>query len=105
MDLNLLILRTKDIEELKSFYSNLLNVNFEEHLDHGPRHYGAKVGNTYLEIYQTRKEQRQLDGLGFSLSSLEFKANVSEEFILERSENNIKLKDPDGRLVFLERKD
>ncbi len=104
---NLTILRSNKVEQLVTFYSRLLEVNFDEHTDHGPTHHGTQVGDVYLEIYRTKNLQGQLDGIGFAMSELE-KAleRVGKEHLhqsIQRNGNNISamLKDPDGRIVFL----
>lgn len=105
--LNLVVLRSKDIEGLRSFYSKLLSAEFEEHTDHGPRHYGTQIGETYLEIYTTKQTQGQLDSVGFGTDGLEATIErVGREYIHRPAADTPQgraatLKDPDGRLVFL----
>ncbi len=102
-----LILRSRDIETLREFYTSLLNTPFEEQTDHGPRHYGAQVGEVYLELYPTKQEQRPLDGLGFSVRNLEAAlANIDQKYIRRQGENTqfgkrATLTDPDGRFLYV----
>ncbi|MDP3640250.1 MAG: hypothetical protein Q8R53_03550 [Nanoarchaeota archaeon] len=105
--LTLLILRSHDIETLREFYTSFLDTPFEEHTDHGPRHYGAQVGEVYLELYPTKQEQRPLDGIGFSVSNLEAAlANIDQKYIRHRGEDTpfgkqATLTDPDGRFLYI----
>ncbi len=106
-NINLLVLRSSDIEKLKNFYEKLLEVKFESHTDHGPLHYGALIGSVLLELYSTKKELLQLDSPGFSVSGLEnVIARVEPKYVHKQSYDSdfgrmAILKDPDNRLVFL----
>ncbi len=108
--LNLLILRTGNQERLKNFYQDLFDKHFELHTDHGPRHYGARFGEVYIEIYQTSKELKQLDGLGFVVENLEeFLKKVDKENIHKKiqsalDERSAIIRDPDNRLIYLTEK-
>ncbi|HLC98128.1 MAG TPA: VOC family protein [Candidatus Nanoarchaeia archaeon] len=103
----LLILRSQNLEALLDFYTSLLAISFEEHTDHGPQHYGAQVGEVYLELYPTKQEQRPLDGLGFSVSNLEAAlANIDQKYIRRQGEDTpfgkrATLTDPDGRFLYV----
>lgn len=73
MKLNLLVLRTKDIELLKSQYA-LLGFNFEYHRHgNGPMHFSAETDGFVLEIYPLIKSMEKADNslrLGFSVKNL-----------------------------------
>lgn len=105
--INLLILRTHNLEKLRIFYEGIFNVVFEEHLDHGPRHYGAKFDESYIEIYPTSKEQGQLDGFGMNVENIEtLLRRVSKEDLHRSLESSPKgrsaiIRDPDNRLIYL----
>lgn len=74
MQVKLIVLRTANMEELVKFYT-LLGMEFEYH-KHGtsPYHYGAKAGETIIEIYPLAKHQTAADThlrLGFSVTNFE----------------------------------
>ncbi|MBI4918459.1 glyoxalase/bleomycin resistance/extradiol dioxygenase family protein [archaeon] len=105
--LNLLILRSQNVDLLRDFYQTLLQVSFEQHTDHGPVHYGMQVGSVYLEIYPTKKELAQLDSPGFSVKNLdEIIARVEAKYLHKAPVDSsfgrfAIIKDPDNRLVHL----
>lgn len=105
--LNLVVLRTNQIKHLKEFYENLLELKFEKHLDHGPMHYGASLGDVYFEIYPTQKELGQLDSPGFIVENLDkIISNLEKEHLHKEPKNTqfgriAIIKDPDNRLVYL----
>ena len=106
MTLNLVVLRSADINRTTAFYSAVLGLEFEQHADHGPLHYGAQVGPVYMEIYPTKKQQIQLDSVGFQVTGLQHIVDNNEEAVYHKVEvregkRRVTLKDPDGRLVFL----
>lgn len=97
--LNLLVLRCRDMEASKVFYSEL-GVEFRsERHGAGPQHYAAELGSFVLELYPLRKSDN-LDNsrLGFSYGCLaDVSANVRAA--------NIPIVDPvqslNGRLVLV----
>ena len=105
--INLIILRTQNLDRLKNFYEKLLDTKFDEHTDHGPIHYGSKFGEVYLEIYPTKKNIAQLDGLGFKVSDLEATLKCVDRKNIHKEIENTDLgltaiiKDPDNRLIYL----
>lgn len=76
MLLNLLVIKTKDIEQLTKFYS-LLGLEFEYHKHgNGQFHYSAEISNLIFEIYPLNGSQAQPDKttrLGFKIENLEQK--------------------------------
>jgi lactoylglutathione lyase len=53
--LTLLVLRCRDLQQSRRFYSALgLELTAEKHGD-GPIHYSSKLGSTVLELYPTSK--------------------------------------------------
>jgi len=108
--LNLVVLRTKDKARLKDFYQGIFNVEFDEHEDHCSRHYGVRVGEVYLEVYQTKSEMGQLDGLGFEVRDLEISLGLAgNDYVQKEIESTpvgrvAMLKDPDGRVIYLSEK-
>lgn len=73
MKLNLLVIRTKDIEVLKSQYE-LLGIVFEYHKHgKGPYHYAAELKDCVFEIYPLTKSMTKADGslrLGFDVENV-----------------------------------
>ena len=74
MDIQLLVLRTRDVKRLADFYS-LFGLIFEYH-KHGnsPFHYSAVMGQTVLEIYPLTKSQTEPDKnlrLGFGIDNFD----------------------------------
>ena len=74
MEFRLIVIRTKELERLASFYS-LFGLSFEYH-KHGnsPFHYSAKINNLIIEIYPLAKNQIELDQnlrLGFAINNFE----------------------------------
>lgn len=73
IQLNLLVLRTTQLERLKEQYE-AIGLDFEYHRHgKGPFHYSAYVGGCVLEIYPLKKEQEEADAnlrLGFALENL-----------------------------------
>ena len=85
IELNLLVLRCRDIEVTRQFYEQLLGINFtlEQH-GQGLPHYASILGNGLVwELYPTQ-ESPDKTRLGFKL-----KGNYVSYVV----------KDPDGRSV------
>lgn len=74
MKLNLLVIRSNNINELSKFYSKL-GIEFEYHKHgNGPYHYSGKLGNIIFEIYPLSKGQEIPDKflrIGFEVNNLE----------------------------------
>lgn len=115
MQLNLFVLRTKDIHHLSRFYQNL-GMSFEYHQHgNGPMHYSSKIGETVFEIYPFLKNQTVADyslRLGFAVEKLdELIRNLKKEKITivknptftEWGYHAI-IKDSDGRKIELTQK-
>lgn len=54
-DLDLLVLRSSDIDAARRFYEALGLVWREEQHEGGPKHYSCRLGATLFELYPTRK--------------------------------------------------
>ena len=66
--LNLLVLRSQDIDRLSKFYT-LLGMNFERHRHGaGPEHYSSEDAGIVLEIYPTKHDDRGSSPLRFGFS-------------------------------------
>jgi lactoylglutathione lyase len=71
--LNLVVLRSPDIERAVQFYRSL-GLSFEQHRHgNGPEHYAAEMGNMVFEIYPRRNEGDNTNAvrIGFRVQSLE----------------------------------
>jgi catechol 2,3-dioxygenase-like lactoylglutathione lyase family enzyme len=109
LDLNLLVLRCRDVELTRRFYAKLGLVFAEEQHGTGPRHYAWEKDRFVLELYQATAGQPPDNvRLGFSTPSL---ADVSgairhdpEVTMLKPPHTTVDrlallLQDPDGRKV------
>jgi lactoylglutathione lyase len=72
VSLNLVVIRSRDIESAVRFYSQLgLRFHRQQH-DGGPEHYSTQIGNTVFEIYPLSRQGASTIGvrLGFVVDSL-----------------------------------
>ena len=91
MHLNLLVLRCRDIEATRPFYTQLgLTFTREQH-GSGPVHYSTYLGGLLLELYPTNGEPDNVR-LGFSIPPA-----LLTQFNLTDHGN----RDPDGRVLVL----
>lgn len=110
--LTLLVLKTRQVEQLRRFYQ-ILGIEFvEEQHGTGPIHFAGRVGNTVLEVYPLPDESTPIDAatrLGFVVENL---ADVVRrlQYIGAKIIAPLKdtgegfravVKDPDGRSVEL----
>jgi len=108
--LNTLILRSNNLDNLRTFYENIFQLEFEKHTDHGPVHYGSQLGDLYFELYPTKNQQKQLDGIGFQVTSIvDILSNLEDlqihKYPLRTNYGlSASITDPDGRLVLLTEK-
>jgi catechol 2,3-dioxygenase-like lactoylglutathione lyase family enzyme len=107
MNLNLLVLRTPKLDEMRKFYS-LLGTHFvDEQHGNGPAHCSAKLDNgTILELYPCAHGMLPDAGLrlGFTVDSLEQTLNIIEQRVpLKKLDCGVcaLITDPDGRKVEL----
>ncbi len=74
MVLNLIVLRSLDMEDLAQFYSALFDRPLEKHRHgSGPEHFGTELGNLVFEIYPKRSESDDTTSvrLGFLVEDVE----------------------------------
>ena len=113
--LNLLVIRSNDMEALATFYS-LLGFNFEYHQHgKGPFHYAAERDGLVLEIYPETSKFLTTRGLrlGFGVNNLDAVLNKIEAKggrIIQPLQNTeygetAIVADPDGRKVELKERD
>jgi catechol 2,3-dioxygenase-like lactoylglutathione lyase family enzyme len=105
--LNLLVLRTPNLEDLKRFYS-ALGAHFEsERHGNGPEHYAATLDNDLvLELYPTEDGATPDPGLrlGLSVADLEEALRSLGQTVAPRQTQwglHALIRDPDGRTVEL----
>ncbi len=74
MKINLIVIRTNDIDKLADFYQKLgITFHYHQH-GKGPFHYAAELASTVFEIYPLLKNQEKPDSsfrLGFEVESLD----------------------------------
>ncbi len=80
MQLNLLVLRCKNIVISKNFYEKLLGLKFiKEQHGKGAVHFSAYVGKTVLELYPlTKSEEVENIRLGFTLELEDVENHLKE---------------------------
>lgn len=74
MKINLIVIRTKNIDQLANFYQKLsISFDYHRHVK-GPFHYSAELGGTIFEIYPFLKNQVKPNHslrLGFEVEKLD----------------------------------
>lgn len=101
-----LVLRSPDIDRLRTFYETIGLQFKEEKHDEGPMHYSCDLGQVTLELYPTKGNADSVS-IGLTYSSLETVLLDFEPKCIEKQpfiSNNTRtawLRDPDGRLVQL----
>ena len=112
MTLNLLVIRTKNIETLSNFYNKLgLTFTYHRH-GKGPYHYSAELGELVFEIYPLLKNKTEADAslrLGFLVENLDELIAILKEEGVEIIQMPLKtewgtvaiIKDLDGRKIEL----
>jgi hypothetical protein len=110
--LSLLVLKTRQIDLLRDFYTTL-GIDFtEEQHGKGPVHYAGKVGEVVIEIYPLPAEETWPDKttrLGFTVANLGLTLEALEAIGTRvvtkphRTEWGLRavVRDPDGRAVDL----
>lgn len=104
MEINLLVLRCRELEASKRFYE-LLGFGFvrEKHGD-GPLHYSSQDAGFVFELYPLRENEQACNSrVGFSVKDIQ--QVLSQVAITSQHEFNGKqiyiVRDPDGRSVEL----
>lgn len=92
MTLDLLVLRCRDIEKTRAFYTQLGLIFEREQHGNSPVHYSAHIGSMLLELYPATGEPDNVR-LGFVVSSA-----ILAHFGMS---NHGVIRDPDGRGVEL----
>jgi len=107
MKVNLLVIRTLKLEEMRRFYS-ALGANFEkEKHANGPEHYAAVLSDNFvLELYPCINEAEPVSGLwlGFRVDDLEkILRSLGQSVKIRRVQQGLSafVQDPEGRTVEL----
>jgi hypothetical protein len=101
-NLNLLVLRCKDIDKSREFYEKLSFCFIEEQHGKGPIHYSTMIGSLVLELYPLGKSNIDNVRLGFTIDNKKILENENIEIVSEYSFNDVMtyiVVDPDGRKV------
>jgi catechol 2,3-dioxygenase-like lactoylglutathione lyase family enzyme len=104
--LNLLVLRTNKLEDLKAFYSTLGARFVSERHGSGPNHYSARLGDLVLELYPTPDGTLPDPGLriGLTVDDLHGALRSLGQAVTPRQTPwglRAVVRDPDGRAVEL----
>lgn len=100
--LQLLVLKTHDLEALRSFYEALGILFQPEQHGEGPAHYSAQLGAMVLELYPLSKARSSMptERLGLQIEQLEEFLRGYDRKVQRRGQVVI-VEDPDGRKVEL----
>ena len=104
MKINLVVIRSSNIEEAKDLYESILGLTFqEEKHGTGPKHFSAIINGTVLEIYPKLKYGTEGLRLGFSIANLDLAKEKLNEAQLKFKENpeSIIFTDLDGHKIEL----
>ena len=104
MQLNLLVLRCKNIETSKDFYEKLGLKFIKEKHGQGVEHYSCYVGEMVLELYPLKNGFKvEQSRLGFSVepSLLETMRDEVVSSYVFNGQSVLVVEDPDGRKVEL----
>ncbi|MBS4201367.1 VOC family protein [Bacillus sp. FJAT-49732] len=109
ISLNLVVIKSKNLEESVAFYKELgLQFQKEQH-GNGPEHYACELDNLVFEIYPATQHHNEKIRIGFSIEHMEnviasFKSRgteiVTEPTVSPWGERAV-VKDPDGNSVEL----
>lgn len=115
MKLKLLVIRSKDIHLLVSFYKQL-GLEFEYHQHgKGPMHYSCLIDDVVFELYPLLKDQKEVDSstrIGFEVENLDRtieRLKKENTLIIQMPQKSsfgytAVVKDPDGRKLELTHK-
>ncbi len=106
MRLNLLVLRTNKLDDLKEFYSTFGARFVSERHGSGPHHYSARLGDLVLEIYPTADGALPDPGLRIGLVVDDLHGalrSVGQAVTPRQTQWGLRavVRDPDGRAVEL----
>lgn len=110
ISLNLVVLRSADIDHAADFYTRM-GLQFEKHRHgNGPEHYAAELSGGVFEIYPLSDSEPTTAGtrIGFKVPSIDatIEALVDEDAIVSPAKNSqwgrrAIVRDPDGHRVEL----
>jgi hypothetical protein len=106
--LNLLVLKTRQLEQVRAFYECLGVAFSQERHVNGPAHFAGQVGPTVLEVYPLPDDGTAADSttrLGFAVADLEkvlaLLRAIGTPVTSPPRGNRAVVRDPDGRAVEL----
>jgi lactoylglutathione lyase len=110
--LKLLVLKTRQVEQLRLFYETLGIGLTEEQHGKGPMHFAGQVGDVVIEVYPLTDESTPVDAsirLGFAVDNLaevvQKLQSIGSEIVTPPRETawgvQAVVHDPDGRAVQL----
>ncbi len=99
--LNLIVIRTQNLEEISQWYSKTFDLNFvaEKH-DNGVLHYSAQITEGIIEIYPTEQLNPKIT-FGLSVSKEIFEQIILNQSYKTLSEHVFLIKDLDGNSIIL----
>lgn len=99
--LNLVVIKTENIELLIQWYSKTFNLKFitEKHGD-GVLHYSAKLNEGLIEVYPAKQSSAKIT-FGFAIESVDFERIISTYKTKKIDENFFLIKDLDGNSIIL----
>lgn len=108
MQLNLLVLRCKNIEKSKEFYEKLGLKFIKEQHGKSPVHYSTYVGKMLMELYPLKDSfEIEQSRLGFSVEKSVL-GKMKNDIILEYEfdgQRVVVIVDPDGRKIELRKEE
>ena len=101
LKLNLIVIRTENLQETIRWYSEIFGLEFvtESH-NEGVLHYSAELSEDLLEIYPTNKAVSKIT-FGFALGKPDFEKIALKIDHKTIEENLILVKDVDGNSIIL----
>lgn len=112
LSLTLLVLKTRQVEQLRIFYQALGIELAEEQHGKGPVHFAGRVGDVVIEVYPLLDDSTQVDSstrLGFAVENVadvvQALQGIGTKIVTSPRETawglQAVVKDPDGRSVEL----
>ena len=115
VSLTLLVLKTRQVEQVRVFYQALGIELFEEQHGKGPVHFAGRVGDVVIEVYPLPGDGAPVDSstrLGFAVENLaevvQALQGIGTKIVTAHQETawgfQAVVRDPDGRAVELTQK-
>jgi lactoylglutathione lyase len=106
VDVNLVVLRTNNLECLKGFYESLGLVFEGEQHGSGPFHYSSLAGSVVLELYPAKEPVVDSSMIGFRVNDVDGLVEKLGDSSVQKggftdTGQFVIVTDPDGRKVYL----